>query len=90
MHKPKARLLNFDGPYDNWLRQCRRETLKQYENSKFNIDEDIRWFSKMSLFWNIDTCSGYGGNLTSIRLSSQGKLLDVIKIKTVKDDLIII
>lgn len=42
----------FDGPNDNWLRQCGKETLMQYENSKYNLEEDIEWFSKMPLYWS--------------------------------------
>jgi len=139
----------YNGPNDNWLRQCGKETLRQYENNKFSIEEDINWFSKMPLYWsnekifvshagiakdcinpfnetdeqsviwnrselknigklqvightpsknnepiynkksnswNIDTGSGYEGNLTGIRLSMEGTLLEVIKIKTLKMD----
>ena len=139
----------YNGPNDNWLRQCGKETLRQYENNKFSIEEDINWFSKMPLYWsnekifvshagiakdcinpfnetgeqsviwnrselknigklqvightpcknnepiyneesnswNIDTGSGYEGNLTAIRLSMEGNLLEVIKMKTLKMD----
>ena len=139
----------YNGPNDNWLRQCGKETLRQYEISKLNIEEDISWFLKMPLYWsnekvfvshagiakycinpfnetdeqsviwnrselknigklqvightpckdnepiyneesnswNIDTGSGYEGNLTAVRLSMEGNLLEVIKIKTLKMD----
>ncbi|MDF2591925.1 MAG: serine/threonine protein phosphatase [Clostridia bacterium] len=142
----------YNGPNENWLRQCGKETIKQYENTQVNIEEDIRWFSKMPLYWsnekvfvshagiakdcinpldetnqrsvlwnrdelknigklqvightpckedepfydeksntwNIDTGSGYGGNLTALRLSIEGNLLEIIKIKTLKKDSLI-
>lgn len=139
----------YNGPNDNWLRQCGEETMKQYESTRANIEEDIKWFSKMPIFWtnekvfvshagiakhcinpfdetneqgvlwnrdelknigklqvightpckenepvhdeksntwSIDTGSGYGGNLTALRLSIEGKLLEVIKLKTLKNE----
>jgi serine/threonine protein phosphatase 1 len=142
----------YNGPNENWLRQCGKETIKQYESTQVNIEEDIRWFSKMPLYWsnekvfvshagiakdcinpldeikhrsvlwnrdelknigklqvightpceedepfydeksntwNIDTGSGYGGNLTALRLSTEGNLLEIIKIKTLKKDSLI-
>ncbi len=139
----------YNGPNDNWLRQCGKETIRQYESNIFNLEEDIKWFSQMPLYWSnekifvshagiaencsnpldevnpqsvlwnrsqlknigklqvightpcegntpaydektnswcIDTGSGYGGNLTALKLSSEGDLLEVIKIKTLKED----
>lgn len=139
----------YNGPNDNWLRQCGKETIEQYEAINTNLEEDIKWFSHMPLYWtnegifashagiakncdnpfdetnslsviwnrgelknirklqvightpcvgnnptydeisntwSIDTGSGYGGNLTALRLSSEGDLLEVIKIKTLKED----
>jgi serine/threonine protein phosphatase 1 len=139
----------YNGPHHNWLRQCGDETMSQYESGNFNLEEDIKWFSQMPLYWSndkvfvshagiaeecenpydetaslsvlwnrdriknigklqvmghtpcegnnpsydeksnswiIDTGLGYGGNLTALRLSEEGELLEVIKINTVEED----
>jgi serine/threonine protein phosphatase 1 len=41
----------YNGPNKNWLRQCGEATLKQYRKQEVNIEEHIKWFSKMSLYW---------------------------------------
>ncbi len=43
-------------------------------------------YDEKSNTWNIDTGSGYGGNLTALRLSKEGNLLEIIKVKTLKKD----
>lgn len=139
----------YNGPHHNWLRQCGKETMKQYEISEVDLKEHINWFSKMPLYWsnervfvshagvaencltpfdesdsqsviwnreslknigklqvvghtpcennesyyeeksntwNIDTGAGYGGNLTALRLTMDGSLLEVIKMRTLAQD----
>jgi serine/threonine protein phosphatase 1 len=139
----------YNGPHKNWLRQCGEETIRQYESSGFDLEEDIKWFSQMPLYWSnekvfvshagianncedpldelnprgvlwnrdelkdigklqvightpcegnnpaydevsncwsIDTGSGYGGNLTALRLNADGALLEIINIKTLIED----
>jgi hypothetical protein len=51
--------------------------------------ENEPFYDEKSNTWNIDTGGGYGGNLTALRLSVEGNLLEVIKIKTLMKDSVI-
>jgi serine/threonine protein phosphatase 1 len=50
--------------------------------------DDEPFYDEKSNTWYIDTGSGYGGNLTALRLNMHGDLLEIIKVKMLQEDTI--
>ena len=50
-HEFEAILHEDAGPHENWLRQCGRETLKQYEAAGRSFTDDVNWFRELPLIW---------------------------------------
>ncbi|WP_409340684.1 metallophosphoesterase family protein [Paenibacillus sp. MBLB4367] len=42
------------GPNDNWLKQCGKETLRQYKKYRRAAVDDVAWFQQLPLFWEND------------------------------------
>lgn len=42
------------GPNENWLRQCGRVTLEQYDVSDMSVMNDVEWFNDLPLSWEND------------------------------------